>query len=609
MMMKQKRDLCCISFLVLMLGTSLTSTAQEEILNKDIDRYMAGREARLKDLNDAKFGMFIHWGPYAVLAGEWNGTKGGRNGEWIMYDLKIPVEDYESMARNFHPVKFDAAEWAGLAREAGMRYMVITAKHCDGFAMYDSRVSDYNIVDWTPFGRDVCRELQAACREEGIRLGFYYSHWWDWHEEHALAGPANGTYHDNNWDFPDRSKKQPDIYIDGKSLPQVKELVSGYDPYIMWFDVPTGISREQSFKFLEAVRSQNPDIIINNRIGNDMGDYGTPEQYIPSASSTFEVCMTMNDTWGYKYDDHNWKSAGTIIRNLADIAHKGGNYLLNVGPTAEGIIPPASVRILQEVGKWMKINWESIYGTSGSPLGRLPFNGRCTSKPGRLFIHVFEWPYNRELVIPGIGSSIRKVYLLTDPEKHPLDFRQEEEDLIVEIIAARLPSGALHEHNTVIAIEYDGDMQTSVKPLLVDPSYRTSLTPYLATLTGERLAYNFHNVWVDLNRRGYHVDNWTEPDATMSWTLRSIRKSRYEVHLRYGAPAGCESNVFEIVLGDQVLEGRVQNTGDWFSYQSFPAGEVEVDVADELTLTIRPKTLSGCSLMNLKEVSLIPIIK
>jgi alpha-L-fucosidase len=455
----------------------------------------------------------------------------------------------------------------------------------------------------------VCKELQEACSQEDIGLGFYYSHWWDWHEEHAIAGPANGPYRDNNWDFPDRSKKQPDIYINGKSLRQVEELVANYDPYIMWFDVPTGISREQSYKFLKAVRSQDPDIIINNRIGNDMGDYGTPEQYIPSGSSTFEVCMTMNDTWGYKYYDHNWKSAGTIIRNLADIAHKGGNYLLNVGPTAEGIIPPASVRILQEVGKWMRLNGGSIYGTTASPLGKLPFSGRCTAKPGRLFVHVFEWPHNRELVIPDIRSEIKKAYLLADPGKTPLNIRQENGDLMLEIMAARLPAGAFHEHNTVITLEYEGELQTLNRPILIDPSYRTSLTPDMADLKGDRLSYSFHNVWHDLNRRGYHVDNWTETEATMSWPVRSIRVGRYEVYIRYGAPAGCEDNIFELHLGEHVLEGNVESTGDWYTYRSFPAGEIDIGMADDLTLTVKPKVLAGCSLMNLKEVSLVPVIK
>jgi hypothetical protein len=198
---------------------------------------------------------------------------------------------------------------------------------------------------------------------------------------------------------------------------------------------------------------------------------------------------------------------------------------------------------------------------------------------------------------------------LADPRQKPLPFRHQDGDLILEIIATQLPSEAFHEYNTVIAIEYENELKTEQKPLLVDPSYRTLLTPDMATLTGGKLAYSFHNVWHDLNIRGYHVDNWNQLDATMEWPVRSIRKGRYEVYLKYGAPAGCEDNVFEILLGDQVLEGKVQSTGDWYTYQSFFAGNLELDVANELTLTIKPKILGGCSLMNLKEVSLVPIIK
>ena len=257
----------------------------------------------------------------------------------------------------------------------------------------------------------------------------------------------------------------------------------------------------------------------------------------------------------------------------------------------------------------MKIYGESIYGTSGSPIGKLPFNGRCTAKPGKLFVHVFDWPDSRELVIPGIKSRISKVYLLADPGQHPINFKQVDGDLILEIIAARIPPEALHEYNTVIGIEYEGDLEISSKPLLVDPSYRTNLTPDMAMLTGEKLAYSFHNVWQDLNTRGYHVVNWTDKDDTIYWILRSIRKGRYEIYLKYGAPTGCEVNRFEISVGDQILAGNVQDTGGWYIYQSYKVGNTEIGAAGEFTLCIKPTLLGGCSLMNLKEVSLVPIIR
>ena len=590
----------------LLLGTTTIAISQTQA---EIDKYTAGKEQRLKSLNDAKFGMFIHWGPYAKLAGEWNNKRIGGLGEWIMFNGKIPIKDYEAEAKKFNPIKFNADEWAKLAKEAGMNYMVITAKHCDGFAMYKSKVSAYNIVDFTPFKRDVCKELETACNKQNVKLGYYYSHWWDWHEENCVAGPHNGRYYDNNWDFPDRSKKQSDIYIDGKAVPQVKELVTNYNPYVIWFDVPAGISREQSFKFLKTIRSANPQIIINNRIGNDMGDYGTPEQYIPDGTSVFEVCMTLNNTWGYKYYDHNWKSAETVIQNLADIAHKGGNYLLNVGPTSEGIIPPASVRILQEVGKWMKANGESIYGTTASPLGKLPFNGRCTAKPGKLFIHIFDWPQNRKIIIPGIQSTVSKVYLLADPRHQSLSFTQKEQDLHVNLVAEQLPAEAFYEYNTVMVIEYEGELKTVDKPMLVDPSSQVYLTPDVAILSGKNIEYKFHNIWGNFEERGYHVDNWNDMDASLSWKVRTIRAGEYEVYLKYGAPKGCEQNSFTVTIGDQTIEGKVQDTDGWYKYQSFYVGQIKLDKSDDLTFTIKPTLLGGCSLMNLKEVTLIPIIK
>ncbi len=237
-------------FYVLLFVVTVPLRAQD-FSEKNVRTLMDGKSQRLQSLNEAKFGMFIHWGPYAVLAGEWNGRRIDGLGEWIMYDGKIPVKEYEAMAKTFNPVKFNADEWANLAREAGMRYMVLTAKHCDGFAMYDSEVSEYNIVDWTPFKRDVSAELAAACKKQGVKLGFYYSHWWDWHESNALGLS-------NTWDFPDNERKNPDAYIREKSVPQVGELVKNYDPYIIWFDVPTGkdgnISSVQSFEFLKTIR-------------------------------------------------------------------------------------------------------------------------------------------------------------------------------------------------------------------------------------------------------------------------------------------------------------------------------------------------------------------
>ena len=374
---------------------------------------------------EARFGMFIHWGLYAVPAGMWKDKDIQGPSEWLMYYARIPIAEYETLATQFNPVKFDANEWVKIAKDAGMKYMVITAKHCDGFAMYHSKASRYNIVDATPFKRDPIGELVQACRKEGIKLGFYYSHCWDWHEPDALGL-------DNTWDFPDRSKKNVLKYFRGKSEPQVHELVQQYKPSIMWFDVPADINKEQSQEFVDIIREKLPDCIINDRVGNDLGDFVTPEQDIPTESKkTFEVCMTMNDTWGFKKNDHGWKSTEELLHNLIDIVSKGGNYLLNVGPTAEGLIPQASVERLQAMGEWLKVNGESIYGTTASVFPKLDW-GRCTVKPGKLYLHVFDWPADGKLKVPGLKNKVKETYLLAD-KKVKLKVKSHSEGVTISV--------------------------------------------------------------------------------------------------------------------------------------------------------------------------------
>ncbi len=329
-------------------------------------------DARMEWWRDARFGMFIHWGPYAVPAGEYGGETVGGIGEWIMNSAQIPIPEYESFAARFDPVQFDAEEWVRIANDAGMKYIIITSKHHDGFAIWDSEVSEYDIVDASPFGRDILRELKDAADEAGIRLGFYHSIM-DWHHPDA-QGPHYPTYNTG-----EKSNPNFGSYVEAYLTPQVTELVEKYDPAVLWFDgewIPEW-THEMGVEMYNHVRSLEPDILINNRVDKGRqgmqgmtrtdqryaGDFGTPEQEILEGTSTldWESCMTMNDTWGYKSSDDNWKSAETLIHNLVDIAAKGGNYLLNVGPTAEGLIPEASVQRLAEMGEWMAVNGEAIY--------------------------------------------------------------------------------------------------------------------------------------------------------------------------------------------------------------------------------------------------------
>ena len=375
----------------------------------------AQHDARMQWWRDARFGMFIHWGVYSVPAGTYKGEKIWGNGEWIMNGVtgKIPVAVYKDFAKQFNPVKYDPDAWVRLAKEAGMKYIVITAKHHDGFALFDSKATNWDVVDATPYGKDLLRPLAEACRKHGMKLGFYYSQAQDW------CHPG-GDAHYGHWDPAQQGSF--DDYIKNIAVPQVKEILSNYgDVAVLWWDTPTKNMTKKNADLLLPLIALQPGIITNNRLGgNYHGDTETPEQTIPGTdhmNRNWETCMTMNDTWGYKSYDHNWKSTTVLIRNLVDIASKGGNYLLNVGPNSLGEIPQPSVERLQEIGQWMRVNGESIHGTRGSPLRFTTMTwGRCTKKAGanstRLYVHVFHWPADRQLVLPGLKNEIAKAFIL-----------------------------------------------------------------------------------------------------------------------------------------------------------------------------------------------------
>jgi alpha-L-fucosidase len=388
-------------------------------------------DTRMAWWRDARFGMFIHWGLYAVPAGDYKGHRSKEIGEWIMSWANIPRAEYERFAAQFDPVKFDAARWVQIAKDAGMKYMVITSKHHDGFSMFDSAVSDYDIVDATPFKRDPMRGLADECRRQGIRFAFYYSIM-DWHHPSQYVD-APGKYPTaGNGQTKMLEGKKPEYVAYMKA--QLRELITKYDPAILWFDGEwvNWWTEEDGQDLYAYVRGLKPDILINNRVGKGRrgmqgmnktdrqysGDFGTPEQQIPASGLPgidWESCMTMNDTWGYKSYDDNWKSAPQLIRNLIDIVSKGGNYLLNVGPTPEGEIPAPSVERLAAIGRWLAVNGEAVYGTTASPFGtELPW-GRVTRKHDALYLHVFDWPANHVLTIPAFDAPLRSATLLAAP--------------------------------------------------------------------------------------------------------------------------------------------------------------------------------------------------
>jgi alpha-L-fucosidase len=441
---------------------SLTCTAAE---GTSPDPYAgetaAQRDARMQWWREARFGLFIHWGVYSVPAGRYHGKPVDGIGEWIMYNAQIPCVEYQQFARQFNPVRYDPDAWVRLARDAGMKYIIITSKHHDGFALFDSKASDWNVVKATPYGKDMLKPLAEACQRHGLKLGFYYSQAQDWNNR---GGIVCGRPH---WDH--AHDGDTDAYIRNVAAPQVRELLTGYGPLsVFWWDTPCDMTRERADVLIPLLRLQ-PGIIHNNRLGSYPGDSETPEQEIPATGMPgrdWETCMTMNDTWGFKTDDQNWKPTQTLVRNLIDIASKGGNYLLNVGPTSEGLIPEPSVQRLQEIGRWMKLNGTAIHGTTPSPFKRLLW-GRATKKlspnGATLYLHVFDWPADGRLVVPGLKSRVQSATLLAGGQTLALE-------PAVDGLTVRLPSVAPDPISSTVVLDIAG-------PLEVEPTLLSQATP------------------------------------------------------------------------------------------------------------------------------------
>jgi alpha-L-fucosidase len=421
------------------------------------------REKRLEWFREAKYGLFIHWGLYAIPAGQWNGQYVPGLGEWIMYRTPVPVREYEKLAPRFNPVKFNPDDWVKLAKDAGMKYIVITSKHHDGFAMFKSKVSPYNIVDATPFKRDVLKELADACARQNMRLGFYYSQSQDWHEPNGAG---------NNWDFGPDDKKDYDQYLRGKAEPQVRELLTGYGPVaLIWFDTPRMMTGDRGQRFADIVRKLQPNTLIDGRLGTE-GDYrSTGDNVIPGQvqGEAWETPATINHTWGYRTEDTDWKAPGQIAFKLVDIVSKGGNYLLNIGPMSDGVIPQASQDILRTVGRWLQVNGEAVYGAGTTPfgaeLGEPSARGvknlrgeplmypqtewRVTTKPGKLYFTFFEEP-RTGFAIPAMNNAVKRAYRLAD--RAPVATKTENGRTTLD-----MPRPIFDPMATVVVVEFEGN--------------------------------------------------------------------------------------------------------------------------------------------------------
>ena len=561
-----------------------------EIVKPDpyADETPAQRDARMAWWRDSRFGMFIHWGVYSVPAGTYNGKQIPGIGEWIMHHGKIPMAEYHRYATEFNPVKFNADEWVRTAKDAGMKYIVITSKHHDGFAMFDSKASDWNIVRGSPFKRDPLQELAAACRKHGLKLGFYYSQAQDWNNGGSAAG--------GKWD--PAQEHSMDDYIDKVAVPQVKEILTHYGefPAVLWWDTPIDMNQERAEKLLPLLKLK-PGIIHNNRLGGGYkGDTETPEQFIPATGypgRDWETCMTMNDTWGYKSYDDKWKSASGLIRNLVDIASKGGNYLLNVGPTSEGLIPAPSVERLKEVGQWMKQNGDTIYGTTASPFKRLSW-GRCTKKltpdGAVLYLHVFNWPADGKLLVPGLKSAAQRAYVLSDPAKKALPLESSAQGLTLT-----LPAAAPDPVSSTIVLWVKGPLDVEQAGLAQDYDGSVVLPAAEARLHGKEIKYAG-------DHQRDNLASWTNPADWADWTFQVTKPGKFNVTAEIAA---LDKGSLQVSVGDSQASGSAAATGDYGKFKVAKLGVIEIPSAGKVTLAVRP-VKEGWHPLNLKSVRLKP---
>lgn len=514
------------------------------------------------DFQRAKFGMFIHWGLYAIPGGRWKGKCADYVGEWIQAKFRIPNAEYARLAEEFNPRDFDADAWVKCAKDAGMDYLVFTAKHHDGFAMYHSRISRYNIVDATPWGRDVLRELACACRRHGMKLGIYYSHCLDWHEpDGADPGPDSrknfGMSWGNDWDFPDHAKKDFARYFTDKALPQLQELLTEYGPvFLLWLDCPLQITSAQAEELRSLVHKLQPDCLVSSRIGHGMGDFGSlgdNQSPVGQSRIALESANTINRTWGYKKDDHNWRCAREIIKDLLASNEKNVNYLLNIGPRADGKFPEASLDLLGEIAMWRKKQNVIIQGTGGNPFPQAFPWGYCTTADRTLQFFVID--ERKEINISGLRNRIKSCNM---------PFRQEETMLHIY-----LPDEREDDLPVTVKVEIIGE--PDIDPILTLQDGVLQLSPTQGEILIGNAAEKL-NAEIELGPAAEALTNepvchleptgaltqWHHPGDGIAWNISIPEAGTYEFQVvtenrRHSAP-WIGARTVRIEFGGQIME-------------------------------------------------------
>jgi alpha-L-fucosidase len=576
-------------------------------------------DERLAWWRDARFGMFIHWGVYSGLGNEFQGKKGGGYAEHIQRVLKIPIPVYRrEVAGHFNPTNFNADEWVRLARDAGMKYIVITAKHHDGFAMWPTKVNDYNIMDATPWHHDPMADLKAACDKYGIKFGFYYSQAFDWGNSNAPG---------NDWDYqnPGGDKKiggtdwwttKPEFmasarkYVDTKAIPQLLELIRLYHPAILWFDTAGKLPPSENLRIMRAVRAADPHVVISGRLVHAWGDYDDttdrPANF-PPHDGDWEGIPTTDESYGWNPFDTSHKPPSHFVQLLAKAAARGGNMLLNIGPMGDGNIDPKDVAILKGIADWWKVNGDqSIRGTARTPLPVQTW-GESTRKGDYLYLHVFNWPANGKLVVGGLGSETKNsAWFLADlspatvsPASRPLPALSVSRLNPLDV-GISVPVNAPDKADTVVVLEMNdqnGQIQADTNRLLQPQFPVETLRAFDGELHGKGLKFGPGKKTDDV------VMNWTKPDEFVIWPVRLNEPATYEVFINYLAPETC-GGTFTVGLGPQILKGEVKAGGE----ETVLLGKVTLAPGD-FEIKVAAGTVSGDELFRLRRLELKPVAK
>ncbi len=557
---------------------------------------------------DAHFGCFVHWGVYSSLAGEWKGVGNLGYGEHIMRARKIPLAEYkEKVVAKFNPVLFDADSWMKTAADAGMKYYIITSKHHDGFAMYPSVTYPYDIRQ-SKMIQDPMKALSLAAKKYGIKFGFYYSHAFDW--EHPDA-PGNDWDYDNpggdkllhgaNWwesypEFLPRAEK----YVNEKSIPQILELIKNYHPDILWFDTPHKLPMYLNLKIIKAIRDADPNIVVNGRlarVGNvNFGDYantGDRAAFFRPTPGLWEAIPTTNESYGYNKFDSSHKNPTHFIRLLASAVAKGGNILLNVGPKGDGTIDPKDIYILKNVGKWMKVNGESVYSATKNPLSHQNW-GEITQKGNVLYLHVFQWPKNNTLIVGGLNANIKKAYLLSEIKHKSLTSKK----VYKTDIAISLEGITPDTSNTVIKLECDSIKNVNAVRLLSSTDNNTLLV-FDASTPDKGFSYG------DGKQYTNYATNWKIPDQYLQWNVRLNEKANYNLVLHYNTSDKSESGIVVLVIDGTSYHLPYSSTPSKNAIASLKIPSVKMSEGNHI-IELKLETYNGKQAMQPMSLQLIP---